>query len=437
MNANKGFEEKKIKRILKDIYQEYVSGNLTEEAYEKIRKKYEKKLGELRKLSKPPKSSFFHSLEFLMALRNLSRRKTRTALTILGIVVGVIAIISLASVSEGMYRQMVGWVESSMGSDLIVMHIGSNQFMPQEKIPEEYVERILQIPNIKSAFPELFEVGIVKGSKVLIRGVALDAKLKQITIISGSSLSESPNQVLIGWKLQKKLNIEVNDYISIHSLHHNGKDFKVVGVFQSTSGFMDESCIMPIAAVQEIFSETGKASMILVDVSDVKYIDAVKREIENSFKGIQVIEQKVVVKAIQQGTRILKSFLMIVASISLIVAGLGIMNTMFMSIMERKREIGILKAVGASKTQIMKGFLIEAFLLGIMGGGFGCLLGVAVSKIAEFLATQCFHIPVASYISPSILLLGFLFALLSALIFGSYPCWRAASLNPVEALKHG
>jgi len=147
--------------------------------------------------------------------------------------------------------------------------------------------------------------------------------------------------------------------------------------------------------------------------------DAVRTEVEKGLGGISVEQVETA-----------KTLLVSIAGISLLVAGLGIMNTMLMSVMERRREIGILKAVGMNRRRIITAYIIESALIGAIGGASGCVLGYVVLKLVS-LSTSA-SLPV----SLEMLVFGFLFALVSSVMFGAYPSWKAATLKPVEALKY-
>jgi putative ABC transport system permease protein len=321
-----------------------------------------------------------------------------------------------------------------MGADLTIIGSGENQFMPEGKIPEEYVHQIAGISIVDSAYPELFETGLVQGQTCLVMGVNPSAE-SHVTVVEGSYLDgEYLFEVVVGSKLRDRLGLSLGDMVTVSSASSN-EDFKVVGVYQAMSMLMDEACIVPLKTAQQIFGDNGKASIILVNVKDVEEVDLAKAEIGRMLNGIQIIEQKEVLNTVQNGVTILKTFLLLVASISLLVAGLGIMNTMFMSVMERKREVGILKSIGTSKTQIMRIFLIESALLGAIGGFLGCVFGVGISKLAEVFATKYFAFPITTQTSVEVLAFGLLFAIMASVISGLYPCLRAASLRPVEALR--
>ncbi|MBS7629591.1 ABC transporter permease, partial [Candidatus Bathyarchaeota archaeon] len=167
-----------------------------------------------------------------------------------------------------------------------------------------------------------------------------------------------------------------------------------------------------------------------------KMINEIKRQIEGLTGGVKVIRQDAIIKTIQQGKDLLETFLLSVSSISLIIAGVGIMNTMFMSMVERKREIGILKAIGLSRTQIVKIFLLESILIGVFGGLIGVLLGSIFSKAIEYVSLNYLGTSLFVSLNWGILSFGFILALLCASVFGLYPSWRAASLSPMEALRY-
>lgn len=379
---------------------------------------------------------FHFPLGLLMSLRNMRKRKTRTGLTILGIVIGVAAIVALTSVSEGMQLQMTAWIKSSMGADLIVTSTSSNEMLPEGRIPENYVNLITGIRGVSSASKQLYGMGLVEKVSCLIQGIEPNAKPSQITITSGSMLKgESLDEVIVGQKLSSRLSVRLGDHITISS-QGQSKKFRVVGVFQATSMMMDESCMISLKAAQELFQDPGKVSMVLVNLNDLKDTGSIKSEIERLLSGVRVIEQKQVLETVQHGTDILKMFLLIVASISMLVAGIGIMNTMLISVVERRRDIGIMKAIGMSRTQILQVFLSEAVMLGTMGGTMGCASGMAISKLSESLAANFFEVPIAVQFSLKTIVFGFIFALALATLSGLYPCWRATSLRPVECLRY-
>ncbi|MBA7676665.1 Macrolide export ATP-binding/permease protein MacB [subsurface metagenome] len=371
-----------------------------------------------------------------MAVRNIRKRKARTALTVLGIVVGVTAIVALTSVSEGMQLQMTEWIKSSMGADLIVTGVGSSEIMPEGKIPDDYIDTITGLRDVKSASGQLYAMGVVEGVSSLIQGVDPDVKLSHITIRRGSMLNEDGvREAVIGQKLGSRLNIGVGDYVTLSSQSQNGK-FRILGLFQTTSMMMDESCIISLRSAQELFGDEGQLSSVLVNLHDSTDASAVKSEIERLLSGVRVVEQSQVLENVKQGTEIIKTFLLMVASISMLVAGIGIMNTMIISVIERRRDIGIMKAVGMSRVKILCAFLSESILLGILGGLVGCASGIAVSKLVESLSARFYEVAMAVQISPKTLVFGFFFALALSTLSGLYPCWRATSYRPVECLRY-
>lgn len=297
-------------------------------------------------------------------------------------------------------------------------------------------KRVSELRDVKSVSSQLYGMGIIEGGSCLIQGVEPDMEFKHITITSGYMLNEnSVDEVIIGHKLMSQLNIDVDDYVTLSSPSQSRK-FRVVGIFQTTSLMMDESCIVSLKAAQQLFGDEGTVSSVLVNLHEPAEAGRVKTEIEGLLSGVRVVEQRQVLETVQQGTEILKTFLLMVASISMLVAGIGIMNTMFISVVERRREIGIMKAVGMGRTKILRVFLSESILLGALGGLIGCVSGVAVSKLSECITASVFEMPMAVRFSLRTLGFGFIFALTLATLSGLYPCWRATSYRPVECLRY-
>ncbi|MBS7626931.1 ABC transporter permease [Candidatus Bathyarchaeota archaeon] len=376
-----------------------------------------------------------YSLELSMALRNLVRRKIRSILATFGVVIGITTMVTLSAVSNGMSSQMVGWVRSFMGSDLVVTHTDSETFSIQENIPEDLVKRISSIDGVTSLTAELDNAATVGEVRTLVRGIRPVEELRGLTLVEGVNLLESPYDMLVGVDLKRECSLRVGDTVKISS-PHSAKEFRVVGVFQSQSSLLDRAVIIRLETAQELFRAKNLVSLILVDVREPKMINEIKRQIEGLTGGVKVIRQDAIIKTIQQGKDLLETFLLSVSSISLIIAGVGIMNTMFMSMVERKREIGILKAIGLSRTQIVKIFLLESILIGVFGGLIGVLLGSIFSKAIEYVSLNYLGTSLFVSLNWGILSFGFILALLCASVFGLYPSWRAASLSPMEALRY-
>jgi putative ABC transport system permease protein len=207
---------------------------------------------------------------------------------------------------------------------------------------------------------------------------------------------------------------------------------RVVGILEETGGFMgsDSDFFIPLKTCEQFFETNGKYDTIQVFVEESDLVEAVAYNIEDEIEGVTAITAASAMEMIGSITGTIEAVLGGVAAISLLVAGVGIINTMTVSVMERTKEIGTMKAIGAKSTDILVLFMSEAALTGVVGGvigaGFGFILGDFVGNIVGINASPTLML--------ALLVVGF--AVLTSVISGLYPSWRASKLNPVEALRH-
>ncbi|MHA1743520.1 MAG: ABC transporter permease, partial [Candidatus Heimdallarchaeota archaeon] len=182
--------------------------------------------------------------------------------------------------------------------------------------------------------------------------------------------------------------------------------------------------------------------MIFAKVKDVNKIEEISKDIqryldkEHGEKTFEVMSTRQLAQRIVSITNILSFTLGAIAAISLVVAGIGIANTMLMSVMERTREIGIMKAIGATNTNIMQMFLVESILISFIGGSIGCGLGYTFSKVINQASAYIQFITLKTSVSSNLFLIGMGFSLIVGVVSGLFPARRAAKLNPVEALRY-
>jgi putative ABC transport system permease protein len=398
---------------------------------------------------------------FKIALRNLRTRSLRSWLTILGIVIGIFLIISLLSLSEGVKKAINEQMEA-MGGDMIMVMPGSEENIMGMMVGGEVLEKqdIAAVEKTKGVESVLIMSyrGIVARYKeeakmVFLTGLPWDESLELLERYQGWDLFEGrwpvsgKREVAVGkqWVIDIfKEKVKVNQEIVM-----KGRKFKIVGILNSLGNKSDDSNIyLDIGLYQDLTGEKkGSARMAMVKIEQGLSPDEVAEDIKESLRETRkrrfgedtadfaVITSEKMIGVTNNVLGIIQSAIILFASIAILVGGIGITNTMFTSIRERTREIGIMKAIGAKNSAVLTIFLIEAAIIGLAGGAGGIILGVIGAKIIELYtqANPLFYFSIS--ISPGLILFGLAFSLLTGCISGFFPARKAARLKPVEALR--
>jgi len=398
---------------------------------------------------------------FKIALRNLKTRSLRSWLTILGIVIGIFLIISLLSLSEGI-KEAISEQMEAMGRDIIIVMPGSEEnimgtMMGGEVLEKQDIAAIEKTRGVEDVLSMSYRGIVVRykeeAKMVLLAGLPWDKGLEILQRFQGWSLSEGrwpvpgKREVVVGkqWAIDIfKEKVKVNEEIII-----KGRKFKVVGILNSLGNKSDDSQIyLDIGLYQDLTGEKrGSARMAMVKIEQGLSPDEVAEDIKESLRKTRkriagedtadfaVITSEKMVGMTNNILNIIQYAIIFFASIAILVGGIGITNTMFTSIRERTREIGIMKAIGAKNSAVLTIFLIESAIIGLAGGVGGIVLGIIGAKIIELYtkSTSLFHFSIS--VSPSLILFGLAFSVLTGCISGFLPAREAARLKPVDALK--
>ena len=397
---------------------------------------------------------------FRIALRNLRKRSVRSWLTILGVVIGIFMVASLLSLSEGIKQSILRELRV-MGGDLIMVFPGELQdiittFIGGLELSDSDLEAILRARGVGEVVPWRQKAELIRwedtGKTALIGGVPLyeaAAVLQQdvgMTLVEGSWPQRGKREVLVGNLLPKDIfpGLKAGERISI-----KGTNFEVAGVLRSLGNRQDDSMVfMDLEVFGNVTGRKDGAQAAIVKVasgSSAKEVaNNIKKELEESRKrragaetpSFSVLTGEEAAETIGNVMAIVQFVIMAFASIAILVGAIGIMNTMYTSVYERTKEIGILKAVGAKRKDIIAIFLIESGVIGLVGGIGGVILGFAAAQIVELYGQfhPILYIKASSSLWLAITALAFAFLVGAA--SGYFPARKAASLNPVEALRY-
>lgn len=416
-----------------------------------------------------------------MAWENMTQRKLRTSLTTLGVVIGITAIIGLASLGEGFRLEIKERMQQGFELDVLTVIPGSLFAGWRSPFTESEVDKVRSVANISVATP-VIQIGNVtlfneNNGNVTKAFVATAVNFTEFSQVFPdrfsnfeSNISEPKDwgntSMVIGFKVNHP-NVtdtafaEAGDNVTITT----GIGTTFVGNYtltvaatlieRPTGGItnFDYWVFIPLELGKEIYDFSG-AHLIFVKVTNPEYSETVAKQIESLFAEYQIsiLVPLTFIRQVDRILNIVQLFLMAVASISLLVAGIGIMNIMTVSVMERTREIGILKAIGAKSRTVLAMFLAEAILIGVMGGLIGVFTGYGLSYalayvLSSFMQPQhgrdtVFQTPetqrmaINPVFSPEWTIIAFIFAIIVCIIFGLYPARKAAKLDPVEALRY-
>ena len=402
-----------------------------------------------------------------IALRSITANKLRASLTMLGVIIGVMAVVAMLSVGRGAQSAITNQI-TSIGTNLLYIRAGATQSSGVKTaegsattLTKEDAAALEGIANIIGVAPQAESFGqlayLANNSNARVLGITpeyldtMNVKLASGEFISEANVTASSAVVVLGSSTATSL-FDTADPIG-QSIRISGQNFRVIGVMESKggTGFMntDTQVYVPITTAMTRLARQGQfrggnsVSVINVKITDsakqdevIEAISTVLRERHHiqTTDDFNITSQQDVLDAANEVTGTLTLFLGGIAAISLIVGGIGIMNIMLVSVTERTREIGIRKAIGARRSDILTQFLTEAMILSLSGGIVGVALGALVARLISGMSVGTSTI--STVVEPDSVILAVLFSAAVGLFFGSYPANRAASLHPIEALRY-
>jgi putative ABC transport system permease protein len=407
-----------------------------------------------------------------LALRALSVNKLRSALTMLGIIIGVGAVITLLSVGAGVQNLVTSQLQS-IGTNLLFVvsgNLGGNNPRASSGLTltvsdAEAIGDPFNVPDVVAVAPEVLSNADVSYGKTQLRvGVSgvtppyatvRNRPLAEGSFIGDQDVSSRSRVAVIGSAIAEKLFGDTAAFPVGASIKINGIPFRVIGVLEEKGGTggpggnQDEVVMVPMSTAHErlfprFHNRKGEPmlSVVYAQVASEDRMESASQEIADLLRerhdirfqdedDFTVINQQDLLSIFGQITNVLTIFLGAIAGISLLVGGIGIMNIMLVSVTERTREIGLRKAVGAKRRDILLQFLIESVTLSLIGGLLGIALGaggaLGISRLQDDLV---------AVVTPQSIALATSFSAAVGLFFGIYPATRASRLNPIEALRY-
>lgn len=410
---------------------------------------------------------------FGLSLSHVKKSKMRTWLTVIGIVIGVAAVVAIISIGQGMQESVQARL-SSLGADLMTVTPGYSRAESGGfgggrgasggagiNLTDRDVNAIKQVSGV------LYVNGQVSGSSTIkvgteqysvsVTGVDPVVWRSMVTTALESGRYLQPgdsNEVVVGNSLAHGTflsDLTLNKPITI-----GGKNFKIVGILVSSGGGFgggraDNGVYMTSTYARQVITTTvamNQYTSIMVKISDPAQVNQITQDITNKLMPERHVNQRTqdftvtafaaIQAQISSVTQTISIFLAAIAAVSLLVGAVGIANTMFMSVMERTRQIGLMKALGATNNEVMKVFLMESGLFGFFGGVLGIIVGILISVIISSVGVRAIGIgggTMNAVVTPQLLIFALAFSVFVGIISGVVPARSAAKMNPVDALR--
>jgi ABC-type lipoprotein release transport system permease subunit len=429
-----------------------------------------------------------------LAYRSLTRRKTRAILSISGIMVGVTMILVLLSLASGTSTSSTNLLRAAVTAQITVTNSttptlggfgrgsggGGGQFFGGSPpsgggtffrnfssnggggfaaffgggstIPESYVNTIADLTGVYAVSPQLSASGYVDNESVLLYGVN-PSSFSQATTgldISNGSMLTSADQVVLNDVFATNLGVTVGGTVAISnnslSSTNSGTNFTVAGIYSagSTFGPASRSAYLELSSAQSITNKTSLVTEIDVKATNPNLVHNIVSEIESSLSGVTASTGSSVASEASLSAS-LAIFFIVIGGVALLAGGFGVTNTMIMSINERTREIGTLRAIGAHKTQVLRIFFSESLLIGLLGAAAGAFFGIVISLILPYFSSSVSSSGLfggllggrlATSLVASNILLSIGLGVIVGVLAGIYPALRASRMNPEEAIRY-
>ncbi len=378
-----------------------------------------------------------------LAVRNTLRRGKKSWITVIGVLIGISAVISLVSLGQGL--------ETAISQEF--QGLGANNLYVNGDLTEDDLETIRGVQGVDEAAAYLQRVGSVEfqGENQVLNVVGIDVSSKEV-IFGGQ-----------GWSIESGENFRSTDRTDAivapgvgdsfdsdiqrnQPLIIENERFRKGGEFSAGDPSFQNAVLIPLETMREVFDVEDEVSQVTVRIQpgftqeevgenimdELRY----ERDVEEGDEDFSVSTPQDILDTLTNILGVVQGIVLGLASVALVVGGVGIMNTMYMSINERTREIGVMKAIGASQRSIRILFLMEAGIIGLVGGILGVLLGIGISEVAALVANNFSSVEIARGYTLSLIAGSLVFATVLGLVSGYLPARRASKLDPADALRY-
>lgn len=363
-----------------------------------------------------------------LILKNVLRRKTRSAFTVLGISLGIATIVALGALMNGMTNSMEGALRTGE-ADFSITQSGIAD-LSFSRIEANRTGEIAALDGIKKAAGVLIAIYPFQSNPyTFVWGVEQEnLEMLGATLINGSAFSQD-SEAILGRIAAEEMNKAVGDSLLIEQ-----EEFNITGIYETGGIYQDKGIALPLTKLQQMEKKEGYVTLIYAELKEGADVQEVCRRIEEQFPDLTTIRSAAEVGKVDKGLETMDAISSAVSLLALLIGGIGVTNTMMMSIHERTREIGVLRAVGWKRKRVLAMILGESTLL--------CLFSVLIGSVLGILGTQLLllHPLVRGILQPAftadVFIRGFAVAIAVGLVGGIYPAHRASKLAPSEALRY-